>query len=248
MKSSVIAIIPARSGSKGIKDKNLAVLGGYPLLAYSIVAAIQSGRIDRVLLSTDSRQYAEIGRRYGAEVPFLRPAEYSTDQSTDREFMLHAMQWVREHEARLPEYWVHLRPTTPLRDPALLDAALAALESRPEATALRSAHPSPESPFKWFRRSDEGYLTALTADDSNLDRFNLPRQSYPTVFIPDGYVDIVRSSFVLSASLLHGDRVLGFESPHCTEVDSIEELELLEFQLLKHGSPLLNYLKLHWKN
>lgn len=248
MKSSVIAIIPARSGSKGIKDKNLALLGGHPLLAYSIVAARQSSRIDRVVLSTDSQQYAEIGRRYGAEAPFLRPAEYSTDKSTDREFMVHAMEWVRDNESHLPEYWVHLRPTTPLRDPVLLDAAVTTLESRREATALRSAHPSPESPFKWFRRGDEGYLTALTTDDTNLDRFNLPRQAYPMVFIPDGYVDIVRSSFVLSTPLLHGDRVLGFESPHCTEVDSIEELELLEFQLRKHGSPLLDYLNLHWKN
>lgn len=248
MSCAVIAIIPARSGSKSIKDKNLALLGGHPLLAYSIVVARLSCRIERVMLSTDSEQYAEIGRRYGAEVPFLRPAEFSTDKSTDREFMAHAMEWVRDREGHLPEFWVHLRPTTPLRDPAHLDAAVTALESRPEATALRSAHPSPESPFKWFRRSDEGYLTALTTDDTRLDRLNLPRQSYPTVFIPDGYVDIVRSSFVLSVPLLHGDRVLGFESPHCTEVDSTEELELLEFQLRKHGSPLLDYLKLHWKN
>ena len=227
MSSSVIAIIPARSGSKSIKDKNLALLGGYPLLAYSIVAARLSCRLDRVMLSTDSEQYAEIGRRYGAEVPFLRPAEFSTDKSMDREFMAHAMEWVREHDGDIPEFWVHLRPTTPLRDPAQLDAAVAMLEGRSEATALRSAHPSPESPFKWFRRGDDGYLIALTTDDTNLDRFNLPRQSYPTIFIPDGYVDIVRSSFVLGTSLLHGDRVIGFESPHCSEVDSAEELELL---------------------
>ncbi|MBM3393085.1 MAG: acylneuraminate cytidylyltransferase family protein [Betaproteobacteria bacterium] len=247
MTSSVMAIIPARSGSKSIKDKNLAMLGGYPLLAYSVVAAKLSRRIDRVMLSTDSEQYAEVGRRFGAEVPFLRPAEISTDKSTDLEFMVHAMQWVQEHSEDVPEFWVHLRPTTPLRDPAHLDAAVAMLEGRPEATALRSAHPSPESPFKWFRRGDSGYLIALTSDDTNLDRFNMPRQAFPTVFIPDGYVDIVRSSFVLGTSLLHGDRVIGFESPHCSEVDSAEELELLDFQLRKFGSPLQDYLKSHWK-
>jgi len=248
MNSAVVAIIPARSGSKSIKDKNLANLGGYPLLAYSIAAAKMASRINRVLLSTDSEQYAEIGRRYGAEVPFMRPAEFSTDKSTDREFMVHAMEWVRDHEEHLPEYWVHLRPTTPLRDPAHLDEAVCLLESHSEATALRSAHPSPESPFKWFRRNDQGYLTALTSDETSLDRFNLPRQAYPTVYIPDGYVDIVRSSFVLSTTLLHGDRVLGYESPYCTEVDSIEELELLDFQLRKSGSPLHEYLKFHGKN
>ena len=247
MSASVIAIIPARSGSKSIRGKNLSMLAGYPLLAYSIVAAKLCSRIDRVLLSTDSEQYAEIGICYGAEVPFLRPMELSTDKSTDREFMAHAMEWVRDHEGGVPEFWVHLRPTTPLRDSVHLDAAVTALESRPDATALRSAHPSPESPFKWFRRSDEGYLTPLTTDDTNLDRFNLPRQAYQTVFIPDGYVDIVRSSYVLGTTFFHGDRVLGFVSPYCTEVDSAEELELLEFQLCKHGSPLLDYLKVHWK-
>lgn len=248
MSSPVVAIIPARSGSKSIKDKNLAQLGRYPLIAYSIVAARMSKRIDRVLLSTDSEEYAGLGRHYGAEVPFIRPAELSTDQSTDREFMVHAMEWVREHEGHLPEFWVHLRPTTPLRDPAHLDEAVAMLESRPETTALRSVHPSPESPFKWFRRNDQGYLTSLTTDDTSLDRFNLPRQCYPTVFIPDGYVDIVRSSFVLNSQLFHGDRVLGYESPQSIEVDSTEELERLSFQLSKYGSPLLDYLKLHFKN
>lgn len=246
MKQSVIAIIPARSGSKSIKDKNLALLGGYPLLAYSIVAAKLSKRISRVVLSTDSERYAEIGQSYGAEIPFIRPAEYCSDKSTDQEFMVHAMQWSSKNESHLPELWVHLRPTTPLRDPMHIDAAVAALENRPEATALRSVHPSPESPFKWLRRNDAGYLTGLTTDETNLDRLNLPRQSYPAAFIPNGYVDIVRSSFVLDGPFLHGDRVLGFESPYCTEVDSVEELELLEFQLHKHGSPLLEYLKLNF--
>jgi len=248
MNPTVVAIIPARSGSKSIRDKNLSSLGGYPLLAYSVIVARLSKRIDRVLLSTDSEKYAELGKRYGAEAPFLRPAEFSTDQSTDREFMVHAMEWIRDHEGSLPELWVHLRPTTPLRDPAHLDQAVAMLEHRSEATALRSAHPSPESPFKWFRRNEHGYLTALATDDTNLDRFNLPRQAYPTVFVPDGYVDVVRSSFVLNSRLLHGDRVLGYESPRCTEVDSAEELELLDFQLNKYGSLLLDHLKLHFKN
>lgn len=245
--TSVMAIIPARSGSKGIRDKNLAKLGGYPLLAYSIVAARLARRVDRVIVSTDSEHYADVARRYGAEVPFLRPVEFSGDHSVDLEFMTHAMTWARDCEGHLPEFWMHLRPTTPVRDPAHLDAAAEMLQSNPDATALRSAHRSPESPFKWFRRNTEGYLTALTTDDTSLDRFNLPRQSYSDVFIPDGYVDIVRSSFVLATSLLHGHKVLAFESPPCTEVDSAEELDRLDFQLSKRGSPLLDYLRSQWR-
>lgn len=246
-KQNIVAIIPARSGSKGIKDKNLSNLCGYPLIVYSIVAAKLARQIDRVLISTDSEHYAKIGRQYGAEIPFLRPAELSGDTSTDLDFMLHAMQWVQENEGHCPKYWVHLRPTTPLREPVHIDLAIKKLLNSPAATALRSAHVSPESPFKWFRVNDAGFLTGLTSDDTSLDKFNLPRQSYPQVYIPDGYVDIVKSSFVMNSGQFHGDKVLGYVSPYCTEVDSQDELDMLDFQLRKYGSPLLDYLKAHCK-
>jgi N-acylneuraminate cytidylyltransferase len=116
----------------------------------------------------------------------------------------------------------------------------------PAATALRSAHVSPESPFKWFRLNEAGFFTALTSDDTRLDKFNLPRQSYQQAYIPDGYVDIVKSSFVMNSGQFHGDKVIGYESPSCTEVDSQYELDMLNFQLSKYGSPLLDYLKTHF--
>ncbi|TGM53982.1 acylneuraminate cytidylyltransferase family protein [Leptospira biflexa] len=239
---NTIAIIPARSGSKSIKDKNLAMINGHPLIAYSIAAGVLAETVSRTIVSTDSEEYADIAMRYGADVPFLRPPEISTDTSTDRDFMLHAMKWVKDNEASLPEFWVHLRPTTPLRNPKLIDEALKILSADSNATALRSAHPCSESPFKWFRKNQSGYLTALTSEETSLDRFNLPRQSYPDVYIPDGYVDVVRSSFVLNTEMFHGNKVIGYISPVCTEVDSPEELDLLEFQIKKYGSPLLNYL------
>ena len=242
MNKNVVAIIPARSGSKSIRDKNLAQLNGYPLLAYSIIAAKLSKHISRVILSTDSEAYAELGKRYGAEAPLLRPADLSGDRSTDRDFMIHAMQWCRDNEGFVPEYWVHLRPTTPLRDPQKIDDAIEQIMSADDATALRSAHLCAESPFKWFRRTTDGKLVALTTDDTSLDRFNLPRQAYPDVYIPDGYVDIVRASFVMNTDLFHGNRVLGYCSPTCTEVDSAEELEHLAYQIEKKGSPLLQHL------
>ena len=246
MNHSAVAIIPARSGSKSICDKNIVSVGGFPLLAFSVIAAKLSQNIKRVFLSTDSAYYADMGRMFGAEVPFLRPDELSGDTATDRDFMVHAMEWVRDVEGTVPEFWVHLRPTTPLRDPKHLDEAINLFIDQPGATALRSAHASPESPFKWFRRNAEGHLMALTSDDTDLDKFNLPRQSYPAVYIPDGYVDIVRSSFVLGTSSFHGHKVLGYASPPCTEVDSPDELERLEFQLHREGSVLWEHLKKHY--
>ncbi|MBT3784217.1 acylneuraminate cytidylyltransferase family protein, partial [bacterium] len=96
----VLAIIPARSGSKGVPGKNIRELGGYPLLAYSVAAAVLSSRITRVLVSTDDAQIAEIGKKFGAEAPFLRPLEFSLDRSSDLEWVEHALLWLREHEGR----------------------------------------------------------------------------------------------------------------------------------------------------
>jgi CMP-N,N'-diacetyllegionaminic acid synthase len=237
------AIIPARSGSKSIKDKNLALLGGYPLIAYSIALAKTTAGIDRVVVSTDSLEYAAIAEKYGAEVPFLRPEALSQDASTDYDFMAHAVNWFDDNANNSPDFWIHLRPTTPLRDAHVVEEAMALIANRQDATALRSGHLSPESPFKWLRKNRDGFLTSLNGDDTNLDKYNGPRQDFPDVLIPNGYVDIVRSSFIREKKLLHGDKVLAFETPFCNELDAPEELDLLEFQLQKNICGLTNYLE-----
>lgn len=239
--SDIIAIIPARSGSKSVRGKNIALLGGYPLLAYSIIAARLSHKIERVIVSTDSPQYAEMAIKFGAEAPFLRPAELASDTSTDRDFMLHAMHWMLEHEGHVPEYWVHLRPTTPLRKVDVMDRAIDEIQRHPEATSLRSGHLCPESPLKWFKKDDAGFFHGLLDDES--EYYNLPKQAFSDVYIPDGYVDVVRASHVMNNETLHGDAIWGFVSPICTEVDSPVELDYLEYQIQQKGSPLLNYLQ-----
>jgi len=240
--SNIIAIIPARSGSKSVKDKNIALLSGYPLIAYSIVAAKKSELIDRIIISTDSEEYQKIALQYGAEVPFLRPTEYSTDTSTDRDFLIHAMNWLEENERQAPEYWVHLRPTTPLRDPLLIDKAIQEIKSNKEATSLRSGYKTPESPLKWFQRDSNGYFRGILDSENSEENYNLPKESFADTFIPDGYVDVVRRSYMINNNKIHGDKMIGFESPVTTEVDSIEEFEYIQYQLDKLGSPLLEYL------
>ena len=241
MKENVLAIIPARSGSKGVPGKNIALLGGHPLIAFSIAAAKLAG-IERVIVSTDSEEYASVAMRYKAEIPFMRPAEISSDHSTDFEFMRYAMDWLVEKENSAPEYWLHLRPTTPLRDPQILKDALELIQQHPEASSLRSGHEAPESPFKWFLKDDEGFFKGLR-EDLTPEKVNLPRQTFSKIYNPDGYVDIVRSSHVLHNTTLHGDKMLVFESPQCTEIDSMEDFEYLDYQIQKYDSHLLNYLK-----
>ena len=240
--TGVIAIIPARAGSKSILDKNIACLSRHPLIAYSIVAAQLSTEIDRVIVSTDSEQYAKIAIKYGAEVPFLRPREFATDSSTDRDFLLHAMKWLDGNEPQTPEYWVHLRPTTPLRDPVLIDKAIKIIQQRKDATSLRSGHKAPESPFKWFRKDVNGYFTGLLPEGDRSETYNLPKEAFENVYIPDGYVDVVTKSHIMLNATIHGERMIGFESPVCTEVDSVEEFEYIQYQISKKGSPLIKYL------
>lgn len=238
----VYAIIPARGGSKGVPGKNTKLLNGYPLLAYTIAAAKMVKLITRVIISTDSKEIASIAERYGAEVPFLRPAELAQDKSPDIDFVLQALNWFKGHENIVPDYLVHLRPTTPLRDPAIVNLAINEIIGRPEATSLRSAHPAAESPFKWFLRDEQGYFTGVSAGYSN-EYINLPRQLFPVVYIPDGYVDVLKTAFIMGSQILHGDKMVGFISPPCTEVDRSEDFELLEFELGKGKSQVFEYLR-----
>lgn len=241
MESDCIAIIPARSGSVGLPGKNVSMLGGHPLISYSIAAAKLAG-FNRVLVSTDSLEYAEIAKFYGAEVPFLRPIEISRDKSTDFEFMFHAMEWVNQHEPYVPEYWAHLRPTTPMREPKIMRLALSAIKQNSEATSLRSGHEVAESPFKWFLKDEDGFFIGLR-DDLTSETINLPRQDFPKVYNPDGHIDIVRSSYVLNNSNLHGNKMLIFESPQTIEIDTKSDFEYLSYQFQQNGSALEEYLK-----
>lgn len=242
MTKTIYAIIPARQGSKGVINKNIKLLGGHPLIAYSIALAKMTPGISRVIVSTDSEEYAEIAISYGAEIPFLRPVEIANDKSTDLEFFKHCLKWFQEYENIIPDYLMHLRPTTPLRDPSIVLSAIKLfMESTDKLTSLRSGHICPESPFKWFKRNSEGYFTTLL-DEQDLEQANRARQDFADIYIPDGYVDIIKSVFILESNKLHGDQVLSFTSPFCTEIDTLNEFEYLEFYLEKNGSPLKKYL------
>ena len=239
---STIAIIPARGGSKGIPGKNIAPLLGHPLIAYSIAASLASGSISRTIVSTDSEEIAAIARQHGAEVPFLRPPEFATDTSTDRDFLLHAISWLDEHENSRPEYIVHLRPTTPLREPAVIDEAVGLIKSSVSATSLRSAHLASKTPYKWFEMDEAGFFRGIRPGDTRPEYYNLPRQSFPPVYDPNGYVDVLRVSQLLNTASVHGDTILGFITPFCHELDAPEDMQLMNYLAERHGSPLLTLL------
>lgn len=245
-KDSMYAIIPARAGSKGVKNKNIRCLKGYPMLAYSIAAAKLCPAISRIIVSTDSEAYARIARYYGAETPFLRPAELAGDKAADIEFMEHAITWLFEHEQRLPEYFMHLRPTYPLREQDVVNAAVNKMSADPMATSLRSAHRSPAAPYKWFSMRDDGYYKCLFGG-LTLDEANSPRQDFPNVYIPDGYVDILKTEFIIKNRLMHGDRVIGYVVPDGVDVDAMQDFQHLEHYMEDHDPAIYCYLKENYK-
>ena len=140
----VLAIIPARSGSKTVPHKNIREISGKPMLAYSVEHALKSKYINRVILSTDSASYAEIGKIYGAEVPFLRPEEFAGDKSLDIDVFAHCLTYLKEKESYIPDIVVQLRPTYPIRNIADIDAMIELLIKDKQADSVRSLAPAKE--------------------------------------------------------------------------------------------------------
>jgi len=231
--ADVVAVIPARSGSKSIVDKNIKLLGGHPLIAYSIVAAKLASGIDRVIVSTNSIEYASIARKYGAEVPFLRPPEISGDNSTDYECIKHILDWMQNEENFLPTYLVHLRPTTPLREINYIDMAIDFIKKTKYATALRSVHEMSESAYKAFE-IEGNYLKSIGSNSFALDASNDPRQSFNKTYQANGYVDVIKTEYVIKNNKLHGDHVIAFVTPLVVEVDTPDDFDYLEYQMAKN--------------
>jgi len=230
--ADVLAIIPARSGSKGVPGKNVKLLAGKPLLAYSIAAARSALNIDRVIVSTDSEQYAHIALKYSAEAPFLRPVEISGDNSTDYEVIKHLLDWMKANRQPRPEFLVYLRPTTPLRDVMVIETAIERLKQSNDASALRSVHEMSESAYKTLE-VEKGYLKCIASGSFDVETANRPRQEYCKTYHANGYVDVIRSSYVLENKKIFGDRVSAYITPLIIEVDTLEDFHYLEYQVTR---------------
>jgi CMP-N-acetylneuraminic acid synthetase len=245
--TDTIAFIPARAGSKGVPNKNIRLLRGFPLLAYSVVAAARAEEISSVVLSTDSPDIAGIGKRFGAEIPYLRPSELAQDKSLDIEVIRYHIDWLIGQDKHVPRYIAYIRPTTPIRDPAVIDSAIRKIRDHTQATSLRSVHELPEPPQKMMGFEGE-YLTGLFPQDTRKEYYNLPRQSFPPAYHPNGYIDIFDTDHLLTTGTLFGDRVLGFVTEKCTEIDAPDDFDYADYYLSRYGAHnnLFQYLSDHF--
>jgi CMP-N,N'-diacetyllegionaminic acid synthase len=238
---NILALIPARGGSKGVPKKNIKLLQGYPLIAHSIIAAKLSNKINKIVVSTDSQEIAEISSKYGAETPFLRPTELANDSSKDIDFVLHALDYLKVNENYTPDLIVLLRPTTPMREIEVVDAAIEKYLNDKKATSLRSSHPASESPFKWFLLKND-YYTPI-CEKYTLEDTNKPRQDFSEVYIPNGYVDILNPNFIKTSHALYGEQIIAYITPHGYEIDTIEDFKYIEYQISQQDTAILKDLK-----
>ncbi len=229
-KNNVVAIIPARSGSKSVPHKNIRNLAGKPMLAYSIEHAQKSKYINRIILSTDSEDYAAIGRKYGAEVPFLRPSEFASDTALDIEVFHHCLTFLKEKEGVIPDIVVQLRPTYPIRNIEDIDHMIEMLMQNPEADSVRSIAPAKEIPYKMWHKDPQGLLSPIMKDIPEC--YNMPRQILPKVYYQNACVDVVRGRVILENYSMTGKCIYGYEMEKNYDIDTEEEFKKAEAYLM----------------
>lgn len=225
--SNILALIPARGGSKGIPKKNIRPLAGKPLINYTIEAALQSRYQIRVVVSTDDEEIAKIARAAGAEVPFLRPAELAQDETPTFPVVQHALQWLEQHEAYQPKLVVLLQPTSPLRRPEHIDRALELILSS-EADSVVSLCEAEHSPY-WMKKVDaEGRVSPFISIEEEYTR----RQDLPKVYRLNGAIFVTRSEVIMRKNRLLGDDTRAYIMEQDDSIDIDTELDFKLAELL----------------
>ena len=239
-KLKILALIPARSGSKGIPDKNIKLFNGKPLIAWSIDQAKASKYEMRIVVSTDSAEYAAVANKHGAETPFLRPAKISQDLSIDIEFIYHAVEWLKREEGYVADIIVQLRPTQPCRSVKCLDECLDIFVANYDKyDSLRTVYEMEKSPYKMYTvcedsegdENGEGgemkeLLPLFKAVKGIWEPYNQCRQALPKCYLHNGYIDILKTS-ILERGTISGERIYPYimSSDDCIDIDTVVDWE-----------------------
>lgn len=231
----VLGIVGARSGSKSIPHKNIRQLMGKPLMGWIIEAAKKSPSVTRVILSTDSPEYAQIGKRFGAEVPFLRPAALAADTASDIDFLTHAVDWMEKNEKWKPDIILRLPPTAPLCMSESIEACIDLINKDPEATSSRTIAPAPKHPYKLWTIKDNQLISFIPKETTGFaEPSNMPRQAFPPAY---AHIDViaVRYDTLMRDRLLTGAKVLfhKLDKKDAVDIDNEHDFLLAEILLKK---------------
>lgn len=245
----VLALIPARGGSKSIPRKNIIHFAGFPLIAFSIKAGLAAETVNRVIVSTDDEEIAEIANRYGAETPFIRPAEHAQDNTPDLPVFIHALTWLEEKEDYKPDIVVQLRPTSPFRRVRHIDEGVYRLIEHPEADAVRTVCVPFQNPFKMWRIGSDGYMQPIGVDlGIPNEPYNQPRQSLPDIYWQTGYVDVVWADTILNKNSMTGNAILPLiiDPSEWIDIDSVDDWRRAE-RLIENGEIMTEELGFYMK-
>jgi CMP-N-acetylneuraminic acid synthetase len=226
----IITIITARSGSKGLPGKNIKILAGMPLIAWSIVAAQKCSDSSRVIVSTDDNEIAAVARKYGAEVPFLRPQELASDTADSVDVVMHALDWLEEHESRCPDLVLLLQPTSPLREATDISAAIT-IQKKMDADSVVSVCEA-VCPPQWLRSIDTitGQLLPLS-NSQELRR----RQDSPKLYQLNGAINLIKSNVLRDKRTFYPEKTYPVIMPRerSVDIDSAFDFHVSEL-LLRH--------------
>lgn len=234
-RKEILALIPARGNSKSIPRKNIRDFGGYPLIAYSIAAGLQSKLVTRTIVSTDNEEIAAVARKYGAETPFMRPEEFSRDETLDLPVFQHALRWLAENENYHPDVVLQLRPTSPFRPHALLDQTIQLLLDNPKADSVRGVVPSGQNPYKMWQVTADGSMCPLLKIEGITEAYNAPRQDLPDIYWQTGHIDAIRPDTILHENSMSGDVImpLFIEPAFTVDIDTLLDWERAEASVLE---------------
>lgn len=240
---NIVALIPARSGSKRVADKNIRPLAGHPVIAYSIAAAIQSGIFAAVIVSTDSERYAAIARHYGAEVPFLRPADIAGDHSPDIEWVEHTLKRLAA-EGRSYDCFSILRPTSPFRLPETIRRAWAEFRAETGVDSLRAVEKCGQHPGKMWVIRGRRMLPLLPFGPADQPWHSSQYPSLPEIYVQNASLEIAWSRVALEGRTIAGHVVMPFltHDDEGFDVNHPYDWELAEQMLKSHRARLPNVL------
>ena len=218
------AFIPARSGSKKIKNKNLLKIKNIPLLAYPIRTALKNKMIDKVYFSSDSKNYLNIAKKYGCKNLLLRNKRFAKDKSSDLEVFKDFINFMVKKKKDLPEFIVHLRPTTPIRKDRIITMGIKKfLYNKKNYTSLRSISLMSNPSFKTFRIKNKKLCSISKKVDYYLDKYNLPKEMFEETYLPNGYIDIFKTKNIFK-NYMHGNKVYPFiVNEFNSDIDDMED-------------------------
>ncbi len=225
----VLAIIPARGGSKGIPNKNIVMLNENPLIYYSITSALKSRYIDILIVSTDDSQIADIAKSFGASVPFIRPVQFAKDDTPDFPVFLHAIQEMEKLDF-FPNLVLNLRPTAPFRSTTTIDKALELfVEKTPDS--IRSMSKVKKHPYWMYKINNLGVHPFI--EGKSMKEYPR-RQLLPELYYLDGVIDIMRRDIIIREKNLYGEKIVAYLTPE------IESIDIDDMNDLNYARYLLN--------